>query len=179
MRHRLYAVLNKVTYILPLPGVPPTATRIVEALKQTSSDLMFLPPIILEECHHNVLVPGELCKKTKDFVYARGSLPKHIGDDISTRTNILAIYGFSEVGEFPLMIPADGFPRFDWNYMLFYNFLGADYRPQSGSMYEMVLVKMFKHCEVSAAHCNISETLGISFSRPLLSSSYQSGPVES
>ena len=141
MRHLLYAVFNKVTYILPLPGIPPTATGIVEALKQTSTDLIFVPPIILEECHRNIVILEELCKKTKYFAYAGGSLPKHIGDDISTRTNILSIYGSSEMGEIPQMIPANGCPKFDWNYMLFNNCFGADFRHQSGNMYEMVLNK--------------------------------------
>ena len=141
MRHLPYAVFNEITSILPLPGVPPTAIGIVDALRQTSADLILVPPIILEECHRNILVLEELCKKPKYFAYSGGSLPKRIGDDFSTRTNLLSIYGSSEMGELPQMIPANDCPTLDWNYRLFNNSFGAHFCHQSGNLYEMVLNK--------------------------------------
>lgn len=141
MRRLPYAVFNKINSILPLPRIPPTAPGIVDALGQTSANLILVPPITLEECHRDILILEEFCKKTKYFAFSGGSLPKHIGDDFSNRTNILSIYGSSEMGELPQMIPANDCSTLNWNYRIFNNFIGAKFCHQSGNLYEMVINK--------------------------------------
>ncbi|MDI1486647.1 MAG: hypothetical protein OHK93_005879 [Ramalina farinacea] len=54
---------------------------------------------------------------------------------------MLSIYGSSEMGELPQMIPADDCRTLDWNHRLFKNLLGAHVCHQSGNLYEMVLSK--------------------------------------
>ena len=53
MRHLIYAVFNKITFVLPLSGVLPTAAAVVTALRHTTADLLFVPPTILERFYYN------------------------------------------------------------------------------------------------------------------------------
>ena len=139
MRHLIYAVFNKITFLLPLTGVIPTAAGVVTALRHTTTDLIFVPPTILEELYHNTELLDEVCSKARYFVYAGGALPKHIGEELSARTKIMSMYGASEMGETPLMILAQEWPRSTWKYLHFHNCFGAEFRPHSENLYELVM----------------------------------------
>ena len=139
MRHLIYAVFNRITFLLPLTGVIPTAAGVVTALRHTTTDLIFVPPTILEELYHNTELLDEVCSKARYFVYAGGALPNHIGEELSARTKIMSMYGTSELGETPLMIPAQEWPRSAWKYLHFHNCFGAEFRPHSGNLYELVM----------------------------------------
>ena len=76
MRHIVYAMFNKVTFILPLSGVLPTAAGVVEALRHTSADMVLIPPAIIEELYHSRSMLDEFCSKARYLVYAGGALPK-------------------------------------------------------------------------------------------------------
>lgn len=138
MRHLIYALFNKVTFILPLTGVLPTAARVVTALRHTSADLLFVPPTILEELYHNKEMLDDVCSNVRYVVYAGGALPKQIGDELSSRIKILSIYGTSELGETPLMVPAQEWRRSAWKYLQFHDCFGAEFRPHSENLYELV-----------------------------------------
>ena len=139
MRHLIYAVFNKITFVLPLTGVLPTAAGLVTALRHTTADLICVPPTILEELYHNRSMLNEVCSKARYLIYAGGALPKHIGDELSARTKILSIYGASELGESPLMVPAQQWPSSAWKYLHFHNCFGAEFRPHSENLYELVM----------------------------------------
>ena len=139
MRHLIYAVFNKVTYLLPLTGVLPTAAGVVTALRHTTADLIFVPPTILEELYHNRSMLDEVCSKVRYFVYAGGALPTHIGEELSARTKIMSMYGASELGETPLMIPAQEWPKSAWRYLQFHNCIGAEFRFHSENLYELIM----------------------------------------
>ena len=139
MRHLIYAVFNKITFVLPLTGVLPTAAGLVTALRHTTADLICVPPTILEELYHNRSMLNEVCSKASYLIYAGGALPKHIGEELSARTKILSIYGASELGESPLMVPAQQWPRSAWKYLQFHNCFGAEFRPHSENLYELVM----------------------------------------
>ena len=141
MRHLIYAVFNKITYVLPLTGVLPTAAGVVTALRHTTADLIFVPPTLLEELYHNRSMLDEVCSKVRYFVYAGGALPTHIGEELSARTKIMSMYGTSELGETPLMVPAQEWPKSAWRYLHFHNCFGAEFRPHSENLYEMIMKK--------------------------------------
>ena len=138
MRHLIYATFNKITYILPLTGILPTAAGVVTALRHTSADALFVPPTILEELYHNRSMLDDVCSKARYLVYAGGALPKQIGEELSARTKILSIYGSSELGETPLMVPTQEWPRWAWRYLQFHNCFGAELRAHSENLYELV-----------------------------------------
>ena len=139
MRHLIYAVFNKITFVLPLTGVLPTAAGVVTALRHTTADLIFVPPTILEELYYNKELLDEVCSKAHHLVYAGGALSNHIGGELSARTKIISMYGTSELGETPLMIPAQEWPRSAWKYLHFHNCFGAEFRPHSENLYELVM----------------------------------------
>ena len=139
MRHLIYAVFNKITYVLPLTGVLPTAAGVITALRHTTADLIFVPPTILEELYHNQSMLDEVCNKVRYFVYAGGALPTHIGEQLSAKTKIMSMYGSSELGETPLMIPAQEWPSSAWKYLQFHNCFGAEFRPHSENLYELIM----------------------------------------
>ena len=141
MRHLIYATINRVSFVLPLSGVLPTAAGVVEALKHTSPDLVFVPPTILEELYHSRSMLDDVCSKVQYLVYAGGALPSQIGDELSARSKLLSIYGCSELGELPQIVPAQGWPRSDWKYLQFHNCFGAEFRHHSQNLYELVLKK--------------------------------------
>ena len=139
MRHLIYAVYNKITFVLPLSGVLPTAAGVVTALRHTTADLLFVPPTILEEFYHNQSMLDEVWSKVRYFVYAGGALPKHVGEALSAKIKILSMYGASEIGETPLMIPEQEWPRSAWKYLQFHSCFGAEFRSHSENLYELVM----------------------------------------
>ena len=139
MRHLIYAVFNKITFVLPLTGVLPTAAGVGEALRHTTADLIFVPPTILEELYHNRSILDEVCSKAHYLVYAGGALPRHIGEALSARTKVLSMYGTSELGELPQVVPAQEWPRSVWKYLQFHNCFGAEFRLHSENLYELVM----------------------------------------
>lgn len=139
MRHLIYAVFNKVTFVLSLSGVLPTAAGVVEALRHTCADLIFVPPTILQGLHHNRSMLDDVCSKVRYLVYAEGALPEQMGDELSASTEIVSIYGSSEVGEMPQMIPAQEWRRSAWRYLQFHNCFGAEFRHHSENLHELVL----------------------------------------
>lgn len=141
MRHLIYAAFNKVTFVLPLSGILPTAAGVVEALKHTSTDLLFIPPTILEELYHSRSMLDDVCSKVQYIVYAGGALPTPIGDELSARIKTLSVFGTSELGETPQMIPAQEWPSSAWKYLQPHNCFGADFRHHSENLYELVLKK--------------------------------------
>ena len=141
MRHLIYAVFNKITFVLPLSGVLPTAAGVVTALRHTTADLLFVPPTILEELHYNRSMLDEISSKVHYFVYAGGALPKHVGEELSARIKIMSMYGASEIGETPLMVPKQEWPRLAWKYLHFHNCFGAEFRSHSENLYELVMMR--------------------------------------
>ena len=138
MRHLIYATFNKVAFVLPLTGVLPTAAGVVTALRHTSADLLFVPPTILEELYHNESMLGDVCSKIHYLVYSGGALPERIGDELSSRAKLLSIYGASELGEAPLMVPAQEWRRSAWKYLQFHNCFGAEFRLHAENSYELI-----------------------------------------
>ena len=139
MRHLIYAVFNKITFVLPLTGVLPTAAGVVTALRHTTADLILVPPTILEELYHNRTMLDEVCSRVRYLAYAGGALPKHIGEELSARTKVVSMYGTSELGETPLILPEQEWPRSAWKYHQFHNCFGAEFRPHSENLYELVV----------------------------------------
>ena len=117
----------------------PSATGVVTALRHITTDLIFVPPTILEELYQNKELLAEVCSKARYLVYAGGTLPKHIEEEFSARTKIMSMYGTSELGETPLMIPAQEWSRSAWKYLHFHNCFSAEFRTHSESLYELVM----------------------------------------
>ena len=139
MRHLIYATFNKVTFVLPLSGLLPTAAGVVEALRHKYADLLFVLPTVLEELYHNRSLLDDVCSKARYLMYAGGALSKHIGDELSTRTKTLTMYGSSAMGELPQMVPAQEWRRSAWKYLQLHNCFGADFRHHSENLYELTL----------------------------------------
>ena len=139
MRHLVCAVFNKITYVLPLTDVLPTAAGVATALRHTAADLIFVPPTILEEMYHNESMLDEVCRNVHYFVFAGGVLTKHIGEELSARTMIMSMYGASELEETSLMVPTYEWSRLAWKYLQFHNCFGAEFRPHSENLYEPVM----------------------------------------
>ena len=50
MRHLIYATFNKVTFVLPLWGLLPTAAGVVEALRHKYADLLLFCRLSSKNC---------------------------------------------------------------------------------------------------------------------------------
>ncbi|KAF3391263.1 Iterative polyketide synthase CazM [Penicillium rolfsii] len=131
-----------VTCIIPTAAGLPTASALVEALKQTPMDMAALVPSIVQElaqepelldfCAHNL----EYC------FYMGGDLPQAIGDTVAAKIKLSNHYGSSETGLLTPIYALNNRDRVkDWRYIQFHPDLGLDFRQATDTEYELVLVR--------------------------------------
>lgn len=131
-----------VTCILPTAAGLPTASALVEALKQTPMDMAALVPSIVQELAQEPELLDYCAQNLEYCFYMGGDLPQTIGDTVAAKIKLSNHYGSSETG---LLTPIYDLYNRDrlkeWRYIQFHPDLGYEFRQATDTEYELVLAR--------------------------------------
>jgi thioester reductase-like protein len=129
-----------VTCIIPTAAGLPTASALVEALKQTPMDMAALVPSIVQELAQEPDLLDFCAQNLEYCFYMGGDLPQAIGDTVAAKIKLSNHYGSSEVGLLTPIYDLNNRDRLkDWRYIQFHPDLGSEFRQATDTEYELVL----------------------------------------
>ena len=114
----------QVTCVLPPPKVPLTAKIVNLVHVHGNVHASALPPSMVVDIYKDPSYLKNLCL-IQYLIYAGGSLPEEVGNEISSRTKLIQLNGSTEIG-LPPLEPCDSS---DWEYVRYSQFAGNDFRP--------------------------------------------------
>ncbi|KAJ5355196.1 NRPS-like enzyme [Penicillium cataractarum] len=131
-----------VTCILPTAAGLPTASALVEAMKQTPMDMASLVPSIVQELAQEPELLDYCAQNLEYCFYMGGDLPQAIGDKVAAKIRLYNHYGSSEVGLLAPIYAVNKRDRSkDWRYVQFHPDVGAEFRQATETEYELVVVR--------------------------------------
>ena len=132
-----FNVFSGMTCVIP-PPVPMTADIIDKVHTFGNVHGSLFPPSSIVDTFSN---PGYLSNMTQrlNFVsYVGGTLPREIGDAISSKIRVITLFGSTETKLFPLEIDDD---HKNWEYISISRFLGHEFRPARDNLSELVVAR--------------------------------------
>ncbi|TGO17008.1 hypothetical protein BTUL_0021g00050 [Botrytis tulipae] len=128
--------------IAPVASPIPTAQGVVDALKQSPADVAILVPSVVAELAHNEELLDYCAANLKTIIYIGGDLPQDLGDRVASRIYLRYLWGATETGIIPQLLPSELLPsavgRSLWRYVKFYPCIGAIFDKTSNGIYELV-----------------------------------------
>ncbi|THV45864.1 hypothetical protein BGAL_0443g00110 [Botrytis galanthina] len=108
--------------IAPIASPIPTAHGVVDALKQSPADVAILVPSVVAELAHNEELLDYCAANLKTIIYIGGDLPQDLGDRVASRIYLRCLWGATETGIVPQLLPSELLPsalgRTLWRYAL-------------------------------------------------------------
>lgn len=129
--------------IMPLATVPLSGEGIIEAARRCKADIAFLFPSLVKAIALNPTLLDGLSHLRHVF-YAGGDLSDDVGDAFSARTRFFNIFGATEIGNFAQIISDEDtldWKREDWSYITPHPNIGAEFRPFTKDLYELIIVR--------------------------------------
>ena len=123
--------------VLP-PAVEPITARLIDAIHFNAvvQGSALPPSLIVDLYHEEDFLPR--IQRLEYMFYAGGSLPKEVGNKISSLTYLATLFGSTETG-YPAMEAPDSS---DWTYVNYSPFNGYEFRPVKGvGLYEQFIVR--------------------------------------
>ncbi|KAI9836987.1 MAG: hypothetical protein M1819_000636 [Sarea resinae] len=108
-----------------------------EVMKVAKPDGAALPPSVLEDIR-NFPEAFDLLKELKFVCFGGGPLTKHAGDAVSENTRLFSIMGATETFIIPSLLHRNSA---DWEWFEFHPSGGVEFRPRTGDLYELVVVR--------------------------------------
>lgn len=127
--------------VAPLSAAIPSASGLVEGIKQSKAKVAIVPPSILEEL---VQEPDllEYCALSLDcIIYCGGDLPQQVGDVIAVKIPLYNQYGSTELGLLPMILSNSYRKPKDWKYLEFHPDMGLEFRSAMDDQYELCMVR--------------------------------------
>ncbi|KAL8827076.1 MAG: hypothetical protein Q9191_003406 [Dirinaria sp. TL-2023a] len=137
-----FNVFFGVTCVLP-PPIPMTADVLDQVHTFGQVDGSLFPPSLLVEISNNPDYLANMLKRLQFVAYVGGALPKHIGDQISSKVRLITLFGSTETKLYPLEISDNSA---DWEYISISKFLGNEFRPCKNNLSENVIVRNADLC---------------------------------
>ena len=132
-----FNVFFGVTCVLP-PPVPMTVDILNKGHVFGRVQGSLIPPSLLVELCKNPEYLTNLVQRLHFVSYVGGTLPKQIGDRISSKTKLITLFGSTETKLFPIEVDDD---PLDWEYIPISNLLGHEFRPSKDNLSELVIVR--------------------------------------
>ena len=131
----IMSIYARMKFIFPPPG-PLTSHMVDDVLGSTDVQLTILPSAILTEISQEPQYMEKLAKVP--YVYFGASpIPPSVGARITSKSRLLAGFGSTEVGTFPVEMHNSQ----DWQYLKFSPYLGYEMRHYHDGLYEMYIVR--------------------------------------
>ncbi|KAK7755567.1 putative secondary metabolism biosynthetic enzyme [Diatrype stigma] len=130
--------------ITPATSPIPTAQAVVDALKQTPADVALLVPSVVAELAQNPDLLDYCAAHLEAIIYIGGDLPQDIGDRVAAKVYLRCLWGATEAGIVPQLLPPELHPstpfgRSLWRYIRFHPCVGAIFDPVAEGVHELVI----------------------------------------
>ncbi|KAL8971945.1 MAG: hypothetical protein Q9183_000808 [Haloplaca sp. 2 TL-2023] len=135
------AIPNQTTVITPLAGVMPSAQVIIDGLKLTKADAVFLAPPFLEQMAKDQDMSNTIGDIVETVVYGGGDVSQWTGDALASKVQLFNFNGSTETGSYPLIRPSGPFPSEDWKYIQPHPTSGLEFRPSVHGLFEGVIIR--------------------------------------
>ncbi|KAI9649088.1 hypothetical protein NHQ30_001655 [Ciborinia camelliae] len=123
--------------VLPPPG-PITLDVVNMVHLHGNVDGDFIPPSTVIDIYKNPDYYSNMTKHVSFIGYTGGSLPKDIGDAISSKIKLMTLVGTTEYFLLPIEIDDDAS---DWQYLSISPFLGHQFKSAGDGLHELVIVR--------------------------------------
>ena len=132
-----FNVFFGITCVLP-PPVPMT----VEILDQvhTYGDIhgSLLPPSLIVDIYNDPKRLANMLQRLQFVTYVGGTLPREVGNLVSSKIRLITLFGSTETKLFPIEINDSSK---DWEFINISPFLGYEFRPSRDELCELVIVR--------------------------------------
>ncbi|KAI0003195.1 hypothetical protein F4779DRAFT_109702 [Xylariaceae sp. FL0662B] len=129
---------NRTTVVLPPANASPTAESIIEAVENTHVNTVCVPPHLVSQIATNEQYLNTMAEKVQCLIYGGGKVVEAHGDLVSSRMRFFSLYGATEVGTVPDLMPSDSCRNQLWNYMQPHPRAGWEFRLHDGEVVENV-----------------------------------------
>ena len=128
---------------MPLAGVPLSGEGVIAAAKHANADIAFLIPGLVKAIALKPTLLDGLYRLRHVF-YAGGDIADDVGDAFSAKTRFFTMFGATEIGNLPQIISnkdIEDWKHEDWSYITPHPNMGAEFRPFTEEMYELVILR--------------------------------------
>ena len=132
-----YSAFTGATLVLP-PTVPLTDDVVNAVFTHANVDCAIIAPSLIIDIYKNPEYLANTVQRVKSLAYVGGTVSRTIGDDISSKIELVTMFGATETLSHPIELKDD--PK-DWEYISFSPFAGCTFRPVTGNLYEMIVVR--------------------------------------
>ena len=132
-----YSAFTGATLVLP-PTVPMTAAVVNAVFTYANVDCAIIAPSLVIDLYNNREYLANTIKRVRSLAYVGGTVSRAIGDDLSSKIELITMFGATETLSHPIELKSDSK---DWEYISFSSFTGCTFRPVTDSLYEMILVR--------------------------------------
>ena len=132
-----FNVFFGVTCVLP-PPVPMTVDILNRGHTFGGVQGSVIPPSLLVELCDNPEYLTNMVQRLQFVSYVGGTLPKQVGDCISSKLKLITLFGSTETKLLPIEVDDD---PMDWEYIPISSVLGHEFRPSKDNLSELVIVR--------------------------------------
>ncbi|KAI1129722.1 putative NRPS-like enzyme [Nemania abortiva] len=130
--------------IAPVAAAIPTAQAVVDALKKTPADVAILVPSAVAELAQDAELLDYCATHLETIMYIGGDLPQSVGDRVSSKIYLRCLWGATETGIVPQLLPRQLLPsqpsgRNLWRYVQFHPCVGAVFDEVTDGVYELII----------------------------------------
>ncbi|KAJ5694125.1 hypothetical protein N7536_004537 [Penicillium majusculum] len=119
------------------PDKPLSVDHMIELLRTAQPTAAVCPPSILEDMSHSEKALACL-KELKSVYFGGAPLPLETGERLRKHTQLISIFGSSEAGVIPGLVPED--PA-NWGYLEWNEAYGVDMQDVGDGVFEMVITR--------------------------------------
>ena len=132
-----FNVFFGVTCVIP-PSVPMTVDILNRGHTFGRVQGSLIPPSLLVDLCDNPNYLSNMVQRLQFVSYVGGTLPKQVGDCISSKMQLITLFGSTETKLLPIEVDDD--PK-DWEYIPISSVLGHEFRPSKDNLSELVIVR--------------------------------------
>ncbi|KJZ72767.1 hypothetical protein HIM_07842 [Hirsutella minnesotensis 3608] len=130
--------------IIPVATALPTGKGVVDALMKSTADAAVLVPSVVAELAQSPDLLETSAQHLESIIYIGGDLPQDLGDRVAEKLNLRCLWGATETGIVPQLLPPEVHPsapqsRRLWQYIRFHPCVGANFQSAAEDVYELVL----------------------------------------
>ena len=119
----------------------PSAQSIVDGLKHTKADALFLAPPFLEQIAKSAEMANFITNNVETVTYGGGDVSQWSGDVLQSRVKLFNFNGSTETGSLPSLRPSGSYPSEDWKYIQPHPAAGIEFQPSIQGLFEAVIIR--------------------------------------
>ena len=135
------AICNRTIIIYPLAAAISTAQIMMDAFKYTTADVAMVSPVIVADIGKESAMLDFVAERLETLVYVDEDVSQALGHPITSRMQLMNIYGSSEMGVPSLIRPESAWSREDWKFVNIHPDTGIEFEYNSEGLHELCVVR--------------------------------------